>query len=80
MKLFDEQIVLWLCVGGFVLVMLSEQIGLKLVTRPYGSSGWRWNEEDAHRVAEVLRWLGAMLFAAGLVERLLRAVARRGDP
>lgn len=76
MKKINERLVVGLCVGSFVLVLLSESLGLLVVRRPYAGGGWQWNNEDAHRAAEVLRWLGAMLLATGLIERVVYALSK----
>ncbi len=68
-----------LYIAGFVLALFSEPIGVFLVKRPYAvptgiPSGYTWNPDAAARAAEVLRWLGAMLLATGMVERIVGAV------
>lgn len=80
MKPLDERIVLGLYIAGFVVVLLSEVLGLLAVGRPYGPNGWHWSPEGAHRAAEIIRWLGAMLFAAGLIERVVHALSAGREP
>ena len=70
----------FLCIAAFALVLFSEPLGHLLVRRPHGQNGWRWNNDDAQRAAEVLRWLGGMLLAVGLVERLAYAISGNRSP
>ncbi len=77
MNLSPRKVVLALCLTGLLLVLVSEPLGLALVRRPNGFNGYSWNPGEAHRAAEVLRWLGALSFAAGLVERVVGAIERR---
>jgi len=80
MSLTPRNVVLALCLTGLLLVLFSEPLGLALVRRPHGSNGYSWSPDEARRAAEVLRWLGAFAFSAGLVERIVQAIGRRGGP
>ncbi|MES2461112.1 MAG: hypothetical protein V4671_11055 [Armatimonadota bacterium] len=63
-----------LYIAGFALVLFSESLGVSMVARPYGTNGRSWDPKAAAGTAEVLRWLGAMLLATGMVERIVGAV------
>jgi hypothetical protein len=64
----------FLYIAGFLLVVFSEPGGVFLTRQPSGRNGWIYNREDAAQAAEVLRWVGAMLPASGIAERISGAV------
>jgi hypothetical protein len=68
-------VVYFLYGAGFLLVLFSEPTGVMLVTRPQ-RGGSMWSPNEAARAAEVLRWLGAMLLATGMVERVVEIIIR----
>lgn len=69
-----------LYIVGTLLVWCSESIGVSLATVKTGPTSYQWNHEQAERMADVCRWLGAMVFAAGLTERLVQAKAKPTVP
>ena len=75
-----EKRFLWalaLCVGGVLFVVFSSALGAVLVRQPFPEgNGYAWSHDDANQAAEILRWLGGMMFVAGLGERILGALAR----
>lgn len=60
-------------VVGILLVVFSEKIGLALVTNHSIANQVSWNEFEARANAEIVRDLGVMSFAIGLVERCIYA-------
>ncbi len=66
-----KQLTLCLYFIGIVLVWQSETIAVALATVKTGPSSYMWDHENARKIAETCRWLGAMFFAAGLIERLI---------
>lgn len=52
------------------MVWFAEPIGLSLVKERSASGSGGWNLNKAREAALTLRFLGAMFFFAGLVERL----------
>lgn len=69
----DAGILTWVLVLlGFVLVCLAEPLGQALVNKVhYGANSYMWNPEQARGIAQNVRIIGSMVFALGLVERLV---------
>jgi hypothetical protein len=59
-----------LLIVGVFLVWFAAPLGRYLVAE-YSAGGVRWNIDNAREAALTIRFLGAMCFAAGLVERLV---------
>ena len=66
------QIMWLLLIGGVFLVCFASLLGQGLVPRhEYAPGNYEWNTDDGREIAVVVRLLGVMAFAAGLVERLV---------
>ena len=59
-----------LILGGICIVYAAVPLGVSQVSNFNGSS-FNWNPDDAREAATSLRFLGAMLFVGGLLERAL---------
>ncbi len=75
-------VIAWvLVIVGFATVCLSGSLGHTLVQKvQFGPGSYGWNPEQAKEIAQNLRWIGSMIFALGLVERLvleIRSVRRK---
>ncbi len=57
--------------AGVLLVLFAGPIGVTLVTERHGPNSYGWSADKAREAALTLRFLGAMCFAAGLVERVI---------
>ena len=55
---------------GVLLVIFAGKLGVMMVTRNYAIGSVSWNVDEARDAALTFRFLGAMCFAGGLVERL----------
>ena len=75
-----KHVTICLYIVGALLVWYSETIGVSLATVKTGPTSYQWNHDQAARMAEVCRWLGAMIFAAGLAERLVHAKTKPTVP
>ena len=81
---FRRKIRVWLMWGlllvGFILVYKAGALGISAVATPnqYGS-GSSWSPDQAREAAMNLRFLGAMIFMAGLVERVLLSIHPTND-
>ena len=65
-------LLMWLLLcGGLILVCFANPLGQLLVPKEYAGTSVGWNPDDVREIAFVLRILGVMVFAAGLVERLI---------
>jgi len=61
-----------LLIGGVLLVCFAGSLGYMLVPKQqYAPGSYGWSPERAREIAFVIRCLGFMAFAAGLVERLV---------
>ena len=72
-------LVIWvLLVIGILLVWFAEPIGINLVKERYSSNSnsYQWSSDKARTTALAIQCVGAMIFAAGLVERLALQIAR----
>jgi hypothetical protein len=65
---------LWLCGSGFLLVLFAGSLGVMLSHKSFGGGSWGYTLDDANRATETVRWVGALLFAGGLTERLVGAL------
>ena len=63
-----------LLLGGFSLVAFSSLAGNTLASWSTSSGNYTWFPDRAEAVV-ICRWLGVMVFLAGLVERVLMALA-----
>lgn len=77
---FDERIPFVAFVVGFLLVVFSEWLGQTVVARVLQADGMPWIPDRAYRAADVFRWVGALLFVAGLVERLVETIREQRNP
>lgn len=59
-------------IGGVFLVAFSNVLGVNLVKEP---GAYSWDTESARGAAVIVRSLGFMAFAAGLVERCILAIS-----
>ena len=67
-----HSILMWLLLGfGALLVLCASALGEEAVMNCGPSGNCSWRPEAAQQAALVLRCLGGMMFAAGLVERLI---------
>ena len=61
-----------LLIGGVLLVCFAGSIGYMLVPKQrHGPNSYGWSPDSVREIAFVVRCLGFMAFAAGLVERLV---------
>ena len=63
----------WLfLIVGVAIVLLADNIAFYLVPKDfYSATSYGWNSDKQRYIAMLLRWLGAMSFATGLVERIV---------
>lgn len=70
-----EEIDLWFAWGaivvGAILVCFANTFGFEFVKEPLGNGLYRWNNSKLHEIAVTVRCVGAMLFFAGYMERLI---------
>src|SRR4028118_234719 len=69
----EPGVIVWsLVLLGFVLVCLAGPLGQSLVQKtPMGPNSYGWNPDQARQIAHNARTIGSMIFALGLVERLV---------
>ena len=73
----EERLMYWLLGGGVALVILAGLIA-RLVTPGFSAGGgWGWDTQQLADTTSVVRLLGVLSFAAGLVERLALAIRSR---
>lgn len=64
-----------LLIGGVLLVCFASSLGQWFVPKhQYAPGNFQWSPDDAREIAFVIRILGVMAFAAGLVERLVVSI------
>ena len=61
---------------GVFLVCFANPIGIAMVKEKYAANSYQWSPDKAKEVASTIRYIGAMLFTAGLVERLVLQIAK----
>lgn len=72
-----SRIAAWLlCLAGVLLVLLSNPLGVLMVQQRVDANTVWMQPEDARHAAEAIRWVGGMVFAAGLVERIVGVIAK----
>lgn len=68
----SNNVLMWcLIVGGIFLVLFADAIGNGLVPKGRSGNGFVWDPQMARYIAQRVQVIGAMAFAAGLVERLI---------
>jgi len=69
------QIMWLLLVGGIFLVCFASLLGQGLVPKHgYAPGNFEWSPDDGREIAVVVRLLGLIAFAAGLVERIVISI------
>ncbi|RYG66189.1 hypothetical protein EON80_15910 [bacterium] len=78
LKYFYRDIAMWTLLGlGILMVAFAGPIGYSLTPKNYSSSSsFSWNAEDVRNIAQTVRILGFMVFAAGLWERALIEIGK----
>jgi hypothetical protein len=72
---------MWLLLSvGVGLVCFAIPLGQVLVPKEYAGTSVGWSPDDVREIALVLRILGVMAFAAGLVERLILSMKYDREP
>ena len=66
-----------LLLGGVIFVVVSNPLGKVFVQSCSSPGNCNWRPEDVEQAAQVLRCLGGMAFAAGLIERLISALTSK---
>jgi hypothetical protein len=73
----QRRLMYWLLGTGVALVVLAEPIAKLLVPGFRVGDSWGWDAQQLAEWASLVRLLGLMSFAAGLVERLALAIRPR---
>ena len=77
-SLFTSDALMWLLLtAGVLMVCFAGPIGEGLVPKQqYAPNSYQWSTDGVRDIASVVRSLGFMAFAAGLVERLVIQIAK----